>query len=260
MDDSLKNRIWNKFYDREFISDDHGFSILEKSLTNIEKMMDKMGIVYQYPENCSVRRENTAVFRKYLLTSDKWYLMYDFVEKYLELLSKKEKKTVIAEYNRLFEEEVSGYRIVNGMIVSIVSEIELQAITKAAITVHDAVNKHLSKALSLFANRKMPDYENSIKESICAVEALCKIIVDDDSATLGKALRKLESKGIQLHQSFQVALDKLYGYTSDEKGIRHAGTEIKNAPPEDARFMLVICSAFVNFLIEKLEKSSKMEV
>jgi len=48
------------------------------------------------------------------------------------------------------------------------------------------------------------------------------------------------------------AFSALYGYTSDEGGIRHALIE-KNSQVqiEDARFMLIACSAFVNYLISK---------
>ena len=48
----------------------------------------------------------------------------------------------------------------------------------------------------------------------------------------------------------KAAFEKLYGYTSDASGVRHAG---KLGGPdstfEEAKFMLVSCSAFVNYLI-----------
>ena len=257
MDDVLKRRIWNAFYGKQF--DLYDSLNLNDALTNIEKMMDKMGVIYQYPENgkSAIKHKNAEALQKYLLSSGKWYLMYDFIEKYLELLDDEEKEAVIAEYNKILEEEVSGYRIVNGLITSIINESELQAIAEATKTPYDAVNTHINKSLSLFANRKKPDYENSIKESISAVEALCKIITIDDKATLGQALKKLESSGVKLHNAFRNALDNLYGYASDENGIRHAGVDFKTATTEDARFMLITCSAFVNYVIEKWEKAQK---
>ena len=45
--------------------------------------------------------------------------------------------------------------------------------------------------------------------------------------------------------------------TSDEDGIRHGGIDFKWAPAEDAKYMLVSCSAFVNYLIEKWSKAAK---
>ncbi len=40
---------------------------------------------------------------------------------------------------------------------------------------------------------------------------------------------------------------KLYGYSSDEDGIRHAILEEKEIGFDEAKFMLVACSGFVNY-------------
>ena len=257
MDDTLRNRIWNKFYIEHF--DPYDVYDLENAITNIERMMDKMGILYEFPHDTKIRRANAVKLQSFLIKNSEWYLMYDFIENHLELINEDEVQNVIDEYNRILEEEVSGYRIINGMVASIIAESEVQSISNALNTPYNAVNTHINKALSLFADRKKPDYENSIKESISAVEALCKIIVEDDKTSLGQALRKLELKGVELHGGLKTALDKIYGYTSDENGIRHAGIDFKNAPSEDAQFMLVSCSAFVNYLIVKWEKSKEMK-
>jgi hypothetical protein len=44
----------------------------------------------------------------------------------------------------------------------------------------------------------------------------------------------------------------MYGYTSDAEGIRHALLEEPTLEQADAIFMLVTCSAFVNYLRAKL--------
>ena len=47
---------------------------------------------------------------------------------------------------------------------------------------------------------------------------------------------------------------KLYGYTSDESGIRHAGRiDGKGTTFAEAKFMLIACSAFVNYLIDNIK-------
>ena len=56
---------------------------------------------------------------------------------------------------------------------------------------------------------------------------------------------------VVLHPALSSAFDKLYGYTSDEQGIRHALLDSSNLQQEDAVFMLVSCSAFVSYLIAK---------
>ena len=67
-------------------------------------------------------------------------------------------------------------------------------------------------------------------------------------------IKKLE-KSINIHPTLKSAFNKLYGWTSDADGIRHAMTDVPNLQAEDARFMMVICSAFVNYLVEKATKA-----
>ena len=107
-------------------------------------------------------------------------------------------------------------------------------------------------ANKLLADRNQPDYENSIKESISAVEALCEILTGTKGkeATLGKMIKKLEDNGVEIHSGLKSAFNILYGYTSDANGIRHAGDIGGPASTfEEAKFMLVSCCAFVNYLM-----------
>lgn len=78
------------------------------------------------------------------------------------------------------------------MIVPITNKYELGALKKAMKTKYESVNQHIAKAVSLYSKRKNPDYENSIKESISAVEAMCCIItgMTGAQATLGAAIKK----------------------------------------------------------------------
>ena len=95
------------------------------------------------------------------------------------------------------------------------------------------------------------DYRNSIKESISAVESIARAISGSDKATLGNALRTIEKKG-QLHRALKEGFLKLYGYTSDKQGIRHAMLDEPNITAADARYFLVSCSSFANYLKSQL--------
>ena len=108
--------------------------------------------------------------------------------------------------------------------------------------------------MDLLADRKSPDYRNSVKESISAVEAISNLIANEKKATLGQALKAIESK-VSLHPALKKAFSSLYGYTSDAEGIRHALLSETNLSFEDAKFMLVSCSAFINYLISKASKA-----
>lgn len=158
-------------------------------------------------------------------------------------------KSLYEEANEVFEKEYIGYRFIDEKITPISDKYEMAAVNEALQNVYQPVREHISKANSLLADRENPDYENSIKESISAVEAICEIIVGE-SGTLGKLLTKLEQKGVYIHSALQLAYKNLYGYTSDASGIRHAkDLGGKDSTFEEAKYMLVACSAFVNYLI-----------
>jgi hypothetical protein len=74
--------------------------------------------------------------------------------------------------------------------------------------------------------------------------------------TLGDLLKSIDDKLPEeaLHPALKGALSKLYGYTSDAGGIRHALADDREPDIEDAQFMLAICSAFVTLIVAKAGK------
>jgi hypothetical protein len=100
---------------------------------------------------------------------------------------------------------------------------------------------------TLYTNRTSPDYRNSIKESISAVEAAAKVVSRKHDATLGHALAALERSG-KLHSALKQGFSALYGYTSDANGIRHALMDTPNLTAAEAKFFLLACASFVNYL------------
>lgn len=153
--------------------------------------------------------------------------------------------------NKCFETEYVGYRFVDGIIVPISDKHEIKTINETLNTDFQPVYDHVSKANQLLADREHPDFENSIKESISAVEAICEILTGakGSDATLGKMLKKLEDRGVVIHSALKSAFNTLYGYTSDASGIRHAkNIGGSSSTFEEAKFMLVACCAFINYL------------
>ena len=193
------------------------------------------------------------------LQSDKseWYLKFDLIEFTISSLRKMAPQndmrfaTIIKDFvkilNSTFKRLDYAYRVVDDQIVEITDKEEIGAIEEA-VRQTSAVKTHLEEALKHLSNRPSPDYRNSIKESISAVEALCREITGE--STLGDALRVWEKKGIQIPTFLKSGIEKLYNYTNDKRtGIRHAMMEETEAPTfEEAKFMLVSCSAFVNYI------------
>ena len=162
------------------------------------------------------------------------------------------------QINVLFEKECVRYRFIGYYIVAITDQCEINEIEQACCNPYSGCRAHIEKAVGFLADREHKDYKNCIKESISAVESICKIIVGDEKATLGMAIKKLKENGINIHHALVTAFSKLFGYTSDEGGIRHAeGLFVSEVSFEEAKFMLVSCSAFVNYLIAEYGKIKK---
>ncbi len=82
---------------------------------------------------------------------------------------------------------------------------------------------------------------------------MCKVISGNDKSNLGEALTKIETD-YKLHAALKKAFSALYGYTSDSGGIRHSLLKDDiEVTMEDAKFMLVTCSAFINYLKLKFQ-------
>lgn len=165
-----------------------------------------------------------------------------------------EREEFVSAANKVLESEMSGYRFVNGVLAPITSGEELesiqQAVSEAQQRGFNGVRQHLATAVSLLSQKPKPDYRNSIKESISAVEALAKRITGESGGGLRKALHRLDETA-HFHKAFTTGLLNLYGYTSDEDGIRHPILDESTVRVDEAKYMLVTCSAVVNFIIAK---------
>lgn len=252
MDDRLQNRLYN--FCIELINDRK-----IDAISMINCIIDYIGM--RVDDDYDI---NYSIIQQTLSDKSKWYHSYDIIEHALDYYKKNNYNyddsvylCYVQELNDTLQEEKSGYRMIDGQFVPITDENELKEIQDAMHSEFDSVDQHIKKALTLYSDRDKPDYENSIKESISAVEAMCCIItgMKGKNATLGEALKKLEENGVHIHGAMKSGFSSLYGYASDENGIRHGGIDFVNAPEEDARYMLVSCSAFVNYLKDKYSKT-----
>ena len=101
-------------------------------------------------------------------------------------------------------------------------------------------------------------FADSVRDSIHAVESVARQI-DPKSKTLGPALNALEKAGLINHSALKGAFSKLYGYTSDEQGIRHALLK-KDSPDvglDEAMFMFGACASFAAYLVNKHQKADQ---
>jgi len=144
----------------------------------------------------------------------------------------------------------ASYRVVDKTIIPIGSEEEATAIMAAMETASRATAQgprtHLRDAGAALSQGK---WAESVRDSIHAVEAAAKSI-EPTAATLGPALTKLQ-QSISLNPVMSKAFSKLYGYSCDEKGVRHALVfdGVSTVTERDALFMFGACAAFVSYLL-----------
>ena len=263
IDNDLRNSLWSilsVFYWDTFLGPGDGYTGRVSTVrgSNLELVVFKLWLYYFKRPTDTVERQWDACLKRlrdYFFKAQ-WFEVYDFVEFVAHAGPKEQLDEFIVSSNVHLAAENSAYRFVAGMITEITSEQEIEEVERAQSTAspYAGVQAHLVAALTLMADRKSPDYRNSIKESISAVEALARRISGENTATLGAVLRQLE-KTKKLHPALKSAFSSLYGYTSDADGIRHALLEESNLVKADARFMLVCCSAFINYTVELVAES-----
>jgi hypothetical protein len=181
----------------------------------------------------------------------RWCEIMDFFE-FVAEMDNGRRRDFTKQCNQIFEDEKVAYRFVQNKITSIVDEIEISEMEQALALKgpFTGVREHLNRALELYSDRANPDYRNTIKEAISAVESAAKIISRKKRATLVDAIKTIEAKH-HIHPALRDALIKLYGYSSDKGGIRHGLMDDPSVGHAEAKLMLVECSAFCNYMIEQ---------
>lgn len=240
---------------------------LRMRIGNMYILMEKVVWTFFLNERSAYFQNTFRVVTNYIEKADaKWYSKLDLIEFSISTLydynSRNQRygndytneiNSFINNLNDEFKRLNFAYRITNNQIAEITSEEEIVTIEEALNTNKDNIRTHLNKALEFYAQKPIGEYRNSIKESISAVEAISRDITGDNVLNF----KKMEEKGLVIPSVLRQAFEKLYGYTNDKTtGIRHAlmdneGTYVPQA--EEALFMLVSCSTFINYLNKKVK-------
>lgn len=251
IDSALRTKLWNilkvAIWDR-YDSENRRYNDTTK---RIDQMIRRLWFNYlnrdldRLPDFYGrYGKEGAYDVLKGYFSSCKWFEVYDFLETITndqgKLVSDDTRKWI----NNTLEEHNAAYRFVGTEIAEITDTNEIKAIEAALASADSPVRAHLDAALRMLSDKEAPDYRNSVKESISAVEAVCRLLTGNSSATLGDALKRVQN----LHPAMSRAFCQLYGYTSDASGIRHSLTDEAAITYADAKFMLVACSAFVSYV------------
>jgi len=250
-DPLLRNAIWSALYDFQLC-----LALRSKEVNRSFDATSREIWIRVFREASDTRpllsEKFIAVVRGKFFSGE-WHLVYDIAEAVYLRCTPEFKQGLATALNKACEREAVGYRLLDGLFVPITNSEELVAISSAATasSAFQGVGTHLDAAARLLADRASPDYRNSVKESISAVESLALQLAPGKGGTLGAVLKDLD-----VHPAMSKAFSSLYGWTSDADGIRHALLDEPDLTVDHARFMLVACSAFVNFAIARRASAS----
>jgi hypothetical protein len=160
------------------------------------------------------------------------------------------------ELQRLFSEEGLAFEFTEGLVRRRGRKHTVDMTTKAQVVLGDArlasARKHYDKALQFFRSPSKPDYENTVKEAVCAVEAAGKVLFPSaKAATLGELAKWLTTtKDVSVPKALVHTITGVYGYRSGGEGVGHGGAEGGPATKEVAEYVLAVCASQIIYLVD----------
>ena len=175
-----------------------------------------------------------------------------------EYCSERLRKSLVSAFDQspiaYFVDDKGGLPTIMPRPSSEAGEATKQAIETIRESGMDGATTHLRQAVE---HINAQQYADSIADSISAVESVARIIDPKASKTLGPALTSLVNTGVIKHSALKEAFSKLYGYTSNEQGIRHPLLD-KDSPDvglDEAIFMFGACASFAAYLTNKYRQA-----
>jgi hypothetical protein len=210
IDDDLRNALWSSFHDT-FVNGyyfDEGTAIPYYPLQDeLNKWLyDLWTRFYKAPSDTLPKFDKAINAIRQDFFRAEWHWVFDLLE-FSAKHAAKCGRLLIRQANAQLERENSAYRFVGSEMVEITDENEMSSIEEA-LDGPKIVKRHFERAIDLLSDRRTPDFRNSIKESISAVEGLCRLVTNSRSNTLGAAVKKISTQ-TPLHPAFEQAILKL---------------------------------------------------
>jgi hypothetical protein len=251
IDPALRNRLWSAFdlmyfgqWSRTPLANEVQDAMLMLWLTFYKEPND----TYPGPQEFMGKMRNSV------LNEEPWHRVYSALEAFLKIMGEGRRAPVVTFANRVLAAENSGYRIVGTEFIPVTSPEEIKAVEDAVSVRLVPVRSHVAAAIRFLGVGDKRDYRNSVKESISAVESLCRLVTK--KRDFGEAMKMLRRK-IRMHPALEKAFTVLYAYTSDDGGVRHALLGKEEVSGSEACFMLVACSAFINYVIASMAEAEQ---
>ena len=177
-------------------------------------------------------------------------------ESHLDMPLEQVKALFESELNNLCSEENLGYRFQEGQFYKPGRPQTQKNIIKANTVLADhrlhRVKVHYNKACRFFNERINPDYQNSVKEALCALESAAEIMSGKKvSKDFSREISKLSGPDTdKLPPPVVQAMIKIFGYRGTGEGVSHGNTDGLQVSRFEAELILSIVGAFVTYLVD----------
>jgi hypothetical protein len=244
---ALRTALWNVLYKPAFPEDNEH---RERARAHARALWNHLGWRTDHsPQLPQQMREILAAE----WFSCRWAEFFDLVEFSARLVATSfppTRQQWFEMLNRILEAKGCAYRFVAERLVPLTNAAEATEVARGAESGIAVVAAHIRAASRLLPPNVGANPRDSVRESFSAVEAALKHLSGNPAATLTEGLIAFEAKHGPIHPSLRQGLLTLYRYGTDDNGAHHALIEESAAVTgDDARFLLVICSAFANYLV-----------
>lgn len=182
---------------------------------------------------------------------------HNFISDETEVLIQRSQaqQQIAGELQSLFLEENLAFEFSNGLVRRRGRRNTTDQLARADRVLGDSrlssARFHFNKALKYFRNVAQPDYENVVKEAVCAVEAAARALFPSGGSTLGDVVKSITgTESGQLPKSLANTFHGLYGFSSGGQGVRHGGAKGGAATREIAEYALAIGASQIVLLMD----------
>jgi hypothetical protein len=217
----------------------------------------------KYPREIAADLLNTIEWQKVLDFCERLHShlarevsIYGFNNEPEVLTLKSEVQEYIArELQRLFLEENLAFEFSGGLVQRRGRRYTANQVAAADLVLGDprfsSARTHYNKANRYFRNVAQPDYENAVKEAVCAVEAVARVLFPGGGWTLRKVVNSITGINLgQLPKPIADTFQGLYGFRNSGEGVAHGGSEGGAVTKELAEYALAVGASQIIFLVD----------
>jgi hypothetical protein len=162
---------------------------------------------------------------------------------------------ITKELRQLFLEENLAFEFSDGLVRRRGRRHTAEQVSRAELVLGDPrlfkAREHFNKALRFFRNVPQPDFENVVKEAVCAVEATARALFPSGGSTLGAVVKSITGSGLgQLPTPIANTFHGLYGFRSSGEGVGHGGAAGGPATKELAEYALAVAASQIVLLVD----------